>query len=223
MSDRTLKGFIGLLVAGLVAVIALGAVLGSGAAAGELRHRSQTALSAAGLGDVVVDFRGREAQLSGGNDVEIRLARSLVSTMPGVRRVHLDRAAAEVISGVAQFELDRAGHVVQISGVVPTPDDAAGIKVGVATGLATTVAGDLTVDHALPVATWAAALPAVLEMLGQIGDLEVDIAGDGTLVLGGTVHSDTARSRLVRRVARTLPDLDVISRLDVAAPVGQGR
>ena len=54
MSDRSLRGFIGLVVAGLVAVISLGAVLGSSAAADDLRDRSQTALAAAGLDDVAV-------------------------------------------------------------------------------------------------------------------------------------------------------------------------
>lgn len=222
MSDRTLKGFIGLVVAGLVAVIVLGAVIGTRAAADDLRDRSQTALAAAGLDDVAVDFRGREAELSGGNDVEIRLARTVVGALPGVRRVDLTLTADEIIDGVAHFELDRAGEVVRIDGVVPTPDDAAEIKVGVATGLATTITGDLKVDRTLPTSTWTSGLPDVLKLLGEVEDLELDITGDGTVALGGTVDSRAERERLVRHVARALPDLDVVSRLEASAPVGQG-
>lgn len=224
MSDRSLRGFIGLVVAGLVAVISLGAVLGSSAAADDLRDRSQTALAAAGLHDVVVDFSGREAALSGGNDVEIRLAERLVGALPGVRRVELARLGADAIDGVARFELDRAGDVVQISGVVPTPDDAAGIKVGVATSLATTIAGDVTVDRSLAAVSWTGALPDVLQALEQVDDLELDVAGDGTVVIGGTVGSRDERDerdRLVRQVSRALPDLEVVSQLQAAAPVGR--
>lgn len=213
MSDRTLKGFIGLLVAGLVAVIAVGAVFGSSAAAGDLRDRSQVALDAAGLDDVEVDFRGREAQLRGGNDVEIRLARTLVSALPGVRRVDLDRPDHEVIDGVARFELDRAGDVVQISGVVPTPDAAAEIKVGVASGLRTMVTGDLTVESSLAPVAWTDALPAALGIVSLVEDLELDIRGDGSIVLGGTVASPAERDRLERKLVRALPELEVVNRL----------
>lgn len=221
MSDRLLKGFIGLVVAGLITVIAVGAVFGSSAAAGDLRDRSQTALDAAGLDDVVVDFHGREAELSGGNDVEIRLARMLVSAMPGVRRVDHDDPDEEPIAGVARFELDRAGDVVQINGAVPTPDAAAEIKVGVASGLRTMITGDLAVDSSLAAVTWTAALPAVLEHLSLVDDLELDIRGDGSVVLGGTVGSLIGRDRLVRRVVRALPDLDVVDRLTIAASPGR--
>lgn len=217
MSDRTLKGLIGLVVAGLVAVIAVGAVFGSSAAAGDLRDRSQIALTAAGLDDVLVDFNGREAELTGGNDVEIRLARTLVGSLPGVRRVDLVISRDEAIDDVARFELDRAGDVVRISGVVPTPDDAAAIKVGVAAGLRTMITGDVAVDTSLAPAVWADALPDVFEALGHVEDLELDLRGDGSVVLGGTVASSSERDRLVRQVSRALPDLDVVSRFEVAA------
>lgn len=218
MSDRTLKGIIGLVVAGLVAVIALGAVFGSSATADDLRDRSQTALAAASLDDVSVDFRGREAELRGGNDVEIRLAGKVVAALPGVRRVALDVVADRPVDGAAHFELDRAGDVVQIRGVVPHPDDAAAVKVGVATGLHIMINGDLAVDRSLAPAAWTTELPDVFAALGQVEDLELTILGDGSLVLGGTVESAPERERLVRLVARKLPDLEVVDQLEGFAP-----
>lgn len=222
MSDRTLKGLIGLVVAGLVAVIAVGAVFGASAAADDLRDRSQTALDAAGLDAVAVDFHGREAELSGGNDVEIRLARTLVSALPGVRRVDLDRDADTIVENVARFELDRAGDVVQIGGTVPNPDDAAEIKVAVAAGLRTMVTGDLVVDPSLPVVSWAAALPDALRTLSLVEDLELDIPGDGTIVLGGTVSGSAERDRLVRQIGHALPGLEVVSHLSISARTAEG-
>ena len=215
MSDRTLKALIGLVVAGLVAVLAAGAVLGTDAVGRDLRDRTDTALTAAGLGDVLVDFRGREAELSGGNDVEMRRAESLVESLPGVRRVRADVAADVVVPGAARFELDRAGDDVEISGVVPSPDDAAAIKVGVAENLRTTVTGDVAVDRSVGAAPWVGAVPAVLDLLAGVEGLELEIAGDGTVTLGGTVRDASEQTRLAERLAELLPDLEVVGTLDV--------
>ncbi|MET0468332.1 MAG: hypothetical protein ABWZ87_06295, partial [Aeromicrobium sp.] len=190
MSERTLQGLIGLVLAGLLAVVAAGAVLGSDTVASDLRDRAVTALAAAGLDDVLVDFRGREAELSGGNDVEIRRAEALVAALPGVRRVDVDVVDDADIRGVARFELDRAGDDVEISGVVPTPDDAAAIKVGVAGSLRTTITGDVAVDRSVAAASWVRALPEVLEVVAGIEGLELEIPGDGTVAIGGTVGDE---------------------------------
>jgi hypothetical protein len=215
VSDRTLKALIGLVVAGLVGVLAAGAVLGTDAVGRDLRDRTDTALDAAGLGDVLVDFRGREAELSGGNDVEMRRAESLVESLPGVRRVRSDVAPDVVVPGAARFELDRAGDDVEISGVVPSPDDAASIKVGVAENLRTTVTGDVEVDRAVRSAPWVDAVPAVLDLLAGVEGLELEIAGDGTVRLGGTVRDASERTRLAERLAELLPGLEVVGALDV--------
>jgi hypothetical protein len=215
VSDRTLKGLIGLVLTGLVVVVAAGAVLGSSSVASDLRDRADTALAAAGLDDVLVDFTGREAELSGGNDVEIRRAESLVAAMPGVRRVDVDVVDEPHLPGVARFELDRAGEDVEISGVVPTPDAAAAIKVAVAEGLRTTITGDVTIDRSLGSAAWVEALPEVLDVVAGIEGLELDVPGDGTVAIGGTVGDESERARLLRRLSDVLPGLEVVGTLDI--------
>lgn len=221
MSDRTLKGLIALVLAGLVALVGVGAVLGSDAVGGDLRDRARTALSAAGLGDVLVDFRGREAELSGGNDVEIRRAATLVAALPGVRHVEVDVDADQHLPGVARFELDRAGDDVEISGVVPSPDDAADIKVGVAEGLRTTITGDVAVDRTVGAAPWAEKLPDVLELLAGVEGLELEIRGDGTVEIGGTVADESERTRVLRKLDRAL-DLDVVGTFDLTSSRTEG-
>lgn len=220
MSDRAVKRAVILVVVALVAVIAAGSVLGAQAVGDDLRDRSETALVAAGLDDVSVTFRGREAALRGGNDVEGRLATSLVAALPGVRRVeHVARHEA-FVPGAARFELDRSGDDIEISGAVSSPDDAAALKVGVATALHATIIGDVTVDRSVGEAPWAKALPSVLDALAGVRGLELDIRGDGTLRIGGEVDAAATRTSIVRRVARELPDVRLVDALVVAPREG---
>ena len=212
---RRLKVLVAAVALCLAAVVAAGAVLGSRSVAADLGERSGTALAAADLADVQVRFSGREAELSGGNDVEMRRAENLVESLPGVRRVRTDLAADVVVPGAARFELDRAGDDVEISGVVPSPDDAAEIKVGVAENLRTTVTGDVAVDRSVDAAPWVEAVPAVLDLLAGVEGLELEIAGDGTVTLGGTVRDASEQTRLAERLAELLPDLEVVGTLDV--------
>jgi hypothetical protein len=223
VSDRTLRGLIGLVLAGLVAVLVAGAVLGTEGVARDLRDRTRTALAAAGLEDVLVDFSGREAELRGGNDVEIRRAEALVETLPGVRVVRAEIVEHPIVPGTAGFELDRAGDDVEISGVVPTPDDAAAIKVGVAEGLRSVITGDVAVDRSVDAAPWASALPDVLDLLAGVEGLELDIPGDGSLTVGGTVRDVSERDRLAERLAEILPGLSLVDELDIipAAPTAR--
>jgi hypothetical protein len=216
VSDRTLRGLIGLVLVGLVAVLGAGAVLGTEGVARDLRDRTRTALAAAGLEDVLVDFSGREAELRGGNDVEIRRAEALVETLPGVRVVRVEIVEHPIVPGTAGFELDRAGDDVEISGVVPTPDDAAAIKVGVAEGLRSVITGDVTVDRSVDAAPWASALPDVLDLLAGVEGLELDIPGDGSVTVGGTVRDVSEQDRLTERLAEILPGLTLVDELDIA-------
>ena len=221
MSDRSLRGAVALVVAALVAVVAAGSVLGSRAVADDLTQRSRTVLVAAGLDDVTVDFTGREAELHGGNDVEARLASAAVAALPGVRRVDDRNVDPRPVAGVARFELDRAGDDVEISGAVSSPDDAAAIKVGVATALRTIVTGDVTVDATVAGARWASTLPAVLEIVAGVEGLELEIPGDGTVRLGGEVDDAATRSRVAAKIADALPGLRLVETLRlVAAPRG---
>lgn len=221
MSDRSLKGCFAVVAAALVLVLAAGPVLGSRAVAADLRQRSETALTAAGLGDVTVTFTGREAALSGGNDVESRLAGSLLSALPGVRQVETADDEDAPLAGVARFELDRAGDDVEISGAVASPDDAAAIKVGVASTLRTIVTGDVTVDRSVGEAPWARALPVVLDLVAGVEGLELEIPGDGTIHLGGEVDDAGTRARMVKEVGHKMPDLQLIETLGLVAPAGE--
>lgn len=223
MSDHSLRRLIALVATSLVVVVALGSVAGARSVAGDLTDRSDRALTAAGLDDVRVDFRGREAELRGGNDVEARLAGTLVRALPGVRRVEVDRARDRVVAGASRFELDRFGDDVEISGTVPTPDDAAAIKVAVASALQTTVTGDVTVTPSARSASWVTALPDVFAIVARVDRLSLEISGDGTVQLGGDVEAAQVHERLVRRVAAALPDLDVVDTIRVDTTSGRGR
>jgi hypothetical protein len=197
----------------LVAVVGAGAVLGSRSVATDLGDRSRTALAAADLADVRVTFSGREAELSGGNDVESRLAASLIEALPGVRRVDVDRPPRPRTPGAAWLELDRAGDDVQIRGDVPSADEAAALKVAVATTLRTTVTGDVAVDDAVGAAPWADDVPAVLEIVAGVEGLDLELPGDGTVRLGGQVADATTRARVLEQVTSALPDLRLVESL----------
>lgn len=218
VSDLVVKRLAAVVAACLVAVVALGSVLGSRSVADDLRQRSEAALAAAGLTDVRIDYAGREARLRGGNDVQARLALALVETLPGVRSVADDRPRRRDLSDVARFELDRAGDDVEISGAVPSPDDAAAIKVAVASTLRVTVTGDVEVRPALPSASWTDDLPDVLEAVAGVDGLALEIRGDGTATLAGTVADPAERSRVANDVAAALPGLDLDATLRVVPP-----
>lgn len=216
MSDRSLRRLIALVAAALLGVVVVGAVVGSRAVGDDLRQRSETALTAAGLGDVAADFRGREATISGGNDVEARLATELVAALPGVREVDADQDEGEPIDGVPRFKLDRAGDDVEISGTVPSPDDAAAIKIAVATAFRTVITGDVMVDRSVDQERWAASLPVVLEVVEGVEGLALEVPGDGTVHLGGSVSDVTTRARIVEQVADALPDFRLVDTLRIA-------
>jgi hypothetical protein len=220
--SRALRRLVVAVAASLVVVIGAGAVVGSRSVGADLAGRSRTALAAAGLADVRVDFTGREARLTGGNDVEARLATSLVRTLPGVRQVDVERDARPDLAGVARFELDRAGEDVEISGVVASPDDAAAIKVAVATTLRTTVTGDVEVDPAVPEESWVSLLPAVLDVVAGVEGLALDVRGDGTVELAGQVADRTTRARLVDEVEQALPGLELVPTVRVASAPREG-
>lgn len=206
----------------LVAVVGAGAVLGSRSVAADLGDRSRTALAAADLADVRVTFSGREADLSGGNDVEARLAASLVEALPGVRQVEVERPASARRPGAAWLELDRAGDDVQIRGDVPSADAAAALKVAVATTLHATVTGDVAVDSSVGAAPWADEVPAVLDIVAVVEGLDLELPGDGTVRLGGQVADATTRARVVEQVAKALPGLRLVESLRLATVPRKG-
>jgi len=217
VSDQTLRRLIGMVAALLVAVVATGAVLGSRSVSADLRHRAETALTAAGLDDVRVDFRGREAELSGGNNLESRLARSLIGTLPGVRTIEAATAPDVAVPGRSSLAVDRAGDAVEISGVVSSPDDAAEFKVSVATVLRTTVIGDVTVDRSVGRADWADAVPDVVRAVAGVDGLALEVPGDGTVRVGGAVANAATRTTVLRRLVAALPDLELVETLAVAS------
>ncbi|MFC5677836.1 hypothetical protein [Aeromicrobium endophyticum] len=219
---RRLKVLVVAVATCLAAVVVAGAVLGSRSVATDLGDRSRTALAAADLADVQVSFSGREAELSGGNDVEARLAASLVEALPGVRRVDVERPSRHRTPGAAWLELDRAGDDVQIRGDVPSADQAAALKVAVATTLRTTVTGDVAVDGSVGAAPWADAVPAVLEIVAGVEALDLEVPGDGTVRLGGQVADATTRTRVVEQVAQAVPGLRLVESLRLATVPRKG-
>ncbi|MET0447966.1 MAG: hypothetical protein ABW004_06150, partial [Aeromicrobium sp.] len=65
------------------------------------------------------------------------------------------------------------------------------------------------VDRTVGAAPWAEKLPDVLELLAGVEGLELEIRGDGTVEIGGTVADESERTRVLRKLDRAL-DLDVV-------------
>ncbi|MRJ78240.1 OmpA family protein [Aeromicrobium sp. SMF47] len=217
VSDTSLKWLTALVAAGLVAVVALGSIVGSRSVAEALRPASEQALAAAGLDGVSVTFEGREASLSGGSGTDLREAREVVEGVDGVRWARVvdgpDTDAQERVDASAPdastIALERTSRGVAISGVVPDADAAAGIKAAVSLTYGVTVSGDLRVDPDVEAARWVGAFPGVLGDVIAVRDLQLTIDGADTARIRGTVRSTAGRDRVVDLLATAMPDLEV--------------
>lgn len=229
MSENKLKGLAALTGLGLVGVIAAGAIVGSQSAADDLRPKAERALAAAGLDGIEVDFDGREAELSDGKPAELRRAEKIVEGVRGVRWAHIeaddvddvseddDDVAQPPKSSVPTLDLQLGSGGVEVSGTVPSADDAAEIKARAAQAFGVPVIGDLTVDPAVGSATWLAALPHVFGDLVGVKELELDIEGEGALELDGSIESQAGADKVSAAVTSALPDLDIVNDIDVEA------
>ncbi|MGA8988163.1 OmpA family protein [Aeromicrobium sp.] len=217
MSDKRLKSLAAFVAAMLVGVIVIGALVGARSTAADLRSASERALMAAGLSGVAVQFRGREAEISGGTPRDLTTARVVVATVDGVRRVDVVRAAPRraLPTPVARLDLARTATGVTLLGAVPDPDAAAGIKVAVAEIFAVRVKGDLTIDRNLGAASWVDRIPELLGELAGVKRLRLRVDGSGTITVSGSIESAAGVDRIRRRVRSTVPDLRLLNRLDV--------
>ncbi len=223
MSDLAVKRLLGLVVAVLVVAVGTGAVVGSRAVADGLRTSSVQLLDDRGLHGVEVDFTGREAVLRSSNVAVLGQARVALADEPGVRRVTVSPTRSPGRQGAARFALDRFGDDVRIDGVVPSADDAAAIKIAAARTFGTTVTGDVRVDRSLSGGGWTSRLPDVFDDVSEVEALEIDVVGDGTVRLAGTLGTASAVDQVVSDVAKALGDLEVDAAIDVASTSRKGR
>jgi outer membrane protein OmpA-like peptidoglycan-associated protein len=221
VTEQRLKGLAGLVLAALLAVVVVGAVVGSRSAAGDLQVKAERALGSAGLGDVRVTFHGREARLSGGTPGELGKAELVVEGVEGVRWADVVPPGRPVVTEAPDttptLDLTRTAQGVSIRGTVPDANAVAGIKARVAEDFAVPVTGDLAIDPAVGTADWIAQLPDVMGDLTGVKRLRLTIEGNGALVLAGAVESRAGADAVRRVVAETVPGLRVVSHLEVRA------
>lgn len=225
VSDARLRWLTVILTAALVAVVGVGSLVGSSAAAASLQSAAETALADAGLDGVMVEFAGREATLSGGSHADLADATTVVEAIDGVRSVRAAeqterspaRATTPAPSEAAgpSIVLRRSAGRVTISGVVPDADAAAEIKSGAALVFGGTVVGDLTVDGAAGTASWVTALPGIFGDVIGIRDLEIAIEPAAGLTLGGTIESAVGRRNVARHVSAAIPDVKIVNALTI--------
>lgn len=204
----------------LAAVITVGAVVGTRSVSDSLRPQAVEALVGAGLDDIVVKFSGREAELSGGTPAELTEAELIVEAIAGVRWASFDGVAAAAVdapvsSNVPSLILRRTADGLAIDGVVSGANPAAELKAGAAQTFGATVTGDVAVDPAVGKAAWVRALPSVFGDLVTVKDLKLVIDGGGAVRIGGDVKSQASADKIVSLIAAALPDLAVVSEIDV--------
>lgn len=219
MSEKRLKRLAALVGLALLAVIATGALLGSRSAADDLQAQAERALASANLDGVHVAFHGREAELSGGDTEELSRAELVVEGIEGVRWADIvsptSTPTPEPPDTTPTLELSHKGGAITISGTVPDADAAASIKAYVAEAFAVPVTGDLAIDPVVGTAPWIRQLTDVFGDIVGVKGLALTIDGTGTLDLAGSIESRTGADDVRRMVATTVPDLHVVSRLDV--------
>jgi outer membrane protein OmpA-like peptidoglycan-associated protein len=220
VSEKRLKGIAALLVTTLLAVITVGALIGSSSAADDLQAQADRALAAADLDGVDVTFHGREAELSGATADDLGKAELIVEGIEGVRWADIvPSAGGTPTTGppdtTPTLDLRRTDTGITIRGTVPDADAAASIKAGVAEAFAVPVTGDLMINRAVGTARWIDQLPDVFGDIVGVKRLELKIDGSGTLDLSGSIESRAGADDVRRLLAAAVPQLDVVNRLDV--------
>ena len=220
MDDRRLRALAGLVGLALVGTIGAGAVVGSNSAANDLQPKAVGALRSAGMSDIAVDFKGREATLSGGADAERSRAISLVEGVNGVRwATFTNRPSVSPTIPAAPSDpsltFSRSDIGATIGGVVPSAEIAADLKTAAAEAFGGTVSGDFKVDPSVHLAGWFYELPEVFGDLVVVKNLEIAIGGGDTIRIGGSIESQIGADRAKQIVAGAVPDLTVDSLITV--------
>lgn len=226
MSDARLRWLTVLVTVVLLVVVGAGAVVGSGAVASNLQLTAETALAAAGLDGVTVDFEGREATLSGGSHADLTEAEKIVEAIDGVRLTRSEddtderppaSAAEPRTEPGPSIELRRAAGRITISGSVPDADAAAEIKAGAALVFEELVSGDLGVGGETGSASWTKALPTVFGDVVGVRDLALTVDATATLTIRGTIESRAGRRKISRLISSALPQVKVVNDIRIDA------
>lgn len=202
----------------LVAVIGVGSVVGSNSAAGDLTPTAYKALVKQGLGNVSVDFDGREAKLANGTPQELAKAEKIVEGIKGVRRANVssERDSGTSVPTPPTVSLNRSADGINLSGVVPNAEVASRIKAAAASSFGA-VTGGLKVDRKIGTADWLTTFPELIPSVADVNDLTLSVDGD-SLAIGGSLDSQAKIDTLTGLVEPDLGDL----RLDNALKVDAG-
>jgi outer membrane protein OmpA-like peptidoglycan-associated protein len=220
VDDNRLRGLAWIVGLALIGTVTAGAVVGSRSAAHDLQPKAVGALRSAGMTDIAVDFRGREATLSGGGVAERSRAVSLVEGVNGVRWAKFTgrpSTAPTIPAGPSDPTLtfSRSDIGATIGGVVPSAEVAAALKTAAAETFGGTVSGDFRVDSSIHSADWFYELPEVFGDLVVVKNLEIAIGGGGIIQIDGSIESRVGADRAERLVAGAVPDLTVRSTITV--------
>lgn len=213
VSDRRLTICAALTGVVLVAVIGVGAVIGSSAAATDLTPRIDAALVASGLEDVEAQVRGREVTVRGATEGELGEALDATRAVTGVRSAVIDDSPGSVerIDMTRPYlKLRRDPDRLSILGAVPDAATAATVKSSAARAFGVPVRGDLMIDPTLPAVEWTDELAGAFGDLVGVTDMVLTIDG-GALELDGSIGSLAERREVLALIADAVPSLTLAS------------
>lgn len=180
----------------------------------DLTHRSAQALTVAGQDHTRVTFTGRDALVVTDSDAAADRARTIVTSVDGVRAVRITVQAPEVHTPPT-FVLTANDKRATLTGTVPTAEVKGALHDATAAAFdavddRVAVATTVTTD---PVLT---ALPSLLRSLPvTIDDLAVRLE-NGTLTLTGTAPAEVTRTALTEAVQRAgVPVADRVTITDL--------
>lgn len=209
-NTKALAGLTGLVLA---LVVFVGAFVGSSSAADDLTAAAYEALVAEGLGNVRVDFDGREATLTHGSAEQLARAEKIVEAVDGVRWAKIDTDGSSSLLAPPILSITRNVDGVNLSGVVPNAEIASRLTEAAAATFGT-VSGELRVDPKVDTADWLVTMPGLIPHMGEVEDLSLSVDGD-SLAIGGSLGSQTAKEALAELVEPSLGNLSMDNTLRV--------
>ncbi len=213
---KRLAGVVGL---ALTAVIGIGSIAGANAARDDLTPKAYEALVDQGLGNVKVDFDGREATLSNGSPEELARAEKIVEAIPGVRWADVDSDRTN-LPEPPTFSITRLADGVNLSGVVPNAQVAKQLEAAAADSFGT-VTGYVTVDRRVGTADWLTTMPKLIPNVADVDGLTLSVDGD-SLAIGGSVDSQADIETVTGLIEPTLGSLTLDNTLKIATSARSG-
>lgn len=207
----------------LVAVVVLGALVGTREVTADLEPRVREAVRSVAGADVGVDVQGREVRIDpeGTDPALVDQVAARVRELRGVRSVTVESSrvaeAAEAPGDARDIDLglrvqDRAAL---FSTAVPTRELARAIEARVTQVRGVPVAVGLSVDPTLPTPRWWPGLARVLDATAPVADLSLDVEA-GRLEISGR----TASRAGAERVRTAVEDVGLVDDVDVDLLVG---